>query len=356
MLETQSFRNARKLRSKFYQINWTFSQCIIIKSELIFSQPNYTLHAEMKGPSLEAIRRFKEQQEKKKRDEDERKIRDKLSTLEHRASQGDRKAKQELKRIERIQEQRKKIIEHEQKPSPPVKAGRIGWQNTGSQSSSASSKAKKDETDFDELMRLAKQNNNEIRKPEEPSPKPSIQTKKSQPIVTKNRERITPLTSAITIIPARPQPQRAMPNLHKQTRPQVSTEAMENFKRRQMAMRLAAANRSQRYDPVDEDDDDEDEGSDLDDFVVDDDEEDVQAELSQTLKSVFRYDKRRCDRREAEIDRQYRIMGNSGTFEDLEREERRASRLAAAEDARAQREEDERKRLKKLRLEKASRG
>lgn len=342
----------------------------------------------MKGPSLEAIRRFKEQQELKKRQEDEKKIKQKLSTLEHRASQGDRKAKQELKkfeRIEKIEEERRKNPELFKKPVSN-QSNRNAKQEANSKPSTSRPKFKKDETDFDELMRLAKQNNNEINRAVPPptpkrSDRPTLRKFDPIPII----DPISQPSTITTVQPklkkgdSRPQSSRDLDSdrvsirrelpigatssrVH-ESRLKLSDDVPKSQKQKEMAMRLAAARyRAQqqvRYledcddenDDYDEDDDDDD----LRDFVVDDDEEDARAELNRTLKSVFRYDKRRCDLREAEIDRQYRALNRGGTFEDLEREERRASRLAAAEDARAEKEEEERKRLKKIRLERLHR-
>jgi hypothetical protein len=53
----------------------------------------------MKGPSLDAIMKFNQQQEQKKREEDDRKVQEKLSTIEHRALQGDKKAKVQLNKL-----------------------------------------------------------------------------------------------------------------------------------------------------------------------------------------------------------------------------------------------------------------
>lgn len=281
-----------------------------------------------KGPSLDAIRRFKQQQEEKKREDNERRIKEKLSTLEHRASQGDRKAKQELKKLEQFEKQQDEIKKRPQ----PATSHRV-------QPPQSRPRSHKHETDFEELMKLAKQNNNEIRildKPQEHKNRPDDEVKKDRRHEQKkcdHNER--KIKDKLSVLDHRaPQgDRRARPLSRPVSRPVPRPVPRPVIRH-----------------PNDYDQDEDD--SDLDDFVVDDEEEDVQAELSQTLKSVFRYDKRRCDLREAEIDRQYRAIGNVRTFEDLEREERRASRLAAAEDARAQREEDERKRLKRIRLNK----
>lgn len=123
----------------------------------------------MKGPSIDAIRRFKEQQEQKKQEEDERKIKDKISTLAHRASQGDRKAKIELKKIEKIKEegsrepqpQEKQIFARNSTPSHSTKSSH---NNSAIAAATSAKRAQKVETDFDELMKLAKSNSNEVKK------------------------------------------------------------------------------------------------------------------------------------------------------------------------------------------------
>lgn len=374
---------------------------------------------------MDAIRRFKEQQERKKQEENERKVQEKLSTLEHRANQGDRKAKIVLKQIERSKEEREKEPEVSQKSHKQQNGGNKTARNTSASNNGFAPpkpKPKPIVTDFEELMRLAKQNNNEIRREKTPPPPPAP---KAQPIARRKPiERVAGSVAPVTV------PSRAYPrddNVDNLSRnkpkpplpaPSLSLKEKEEFIRRLAAARgQANANQSSRplpsqrpiasssdnhrlpmrpqtsfkdtrmrpqpypprgrpmyhqappsrydidryrgpqsryggYDDYDdEEEDDYEDEYEQDDFVVDDEDEDVQAELSKTIKSVFRYDKRRCDRREEELDRQYRAIGNVNTFEDLEREERRASRLAAAEDARAQREEEERKRLKKMRKE-----
>lgn len=123
-------------------------------------------------------------------------------------------------------------------------------------------------------------------------------------------------------------------------------QRIQAHKRREASFQLARGRHT--FDRAEEDDEYESDG-----FVVNEDNDDVQDELRKTLRTVFRYDKRRCDLREEELDRQYRAIGRVSTLEDLEREERRAARLAAAEDAEAFRQEEEHKRKKKLRLHKS---
>jgi len=295
----------------------------------------------MKGPSLDAIRKFKELQEKRKREEDEKKIRDKLSTLEHRASQGDRKAKQELKKIETLKEECNRAPKPQSVPK-----------SAPSQISSTVSK-KKPDTDFEELMRLAKQNANQIKRQPEPEPsrksivKSQVAPPKSKPrkpsptIAPSHPISSRPKATHRSNISRPPDPPRSS-QMHR--RPPVATVPMPGPSR-------YIINRN-RYRYEDEEDEEDEDDYESDDFVVDEEDNDVQDEVRKTIRSVFRYDKRRCDLREEELDRQYRAIGRVSTFEDLEREERRASRLAAAEDARALREEEERKKLKKLRLQK----
>lgn len=329
----------------------------------------------MKGPSLDAIRKFKEQQERKKRQEDEKKIKEKLSTLEHRAAQGDRKAKIELKRIEKLKDEKTK------EPEPQVVVSRTQSQPPSAsgikqpERSKAKVQKKKVETDFDELMRLAKQNKNEIKRPQQPPEKP-ITVNSQQPPQSHRQNRPMPINSHQ--IKAKPttnnnqKPKLSTPQQSGSAHGAVKSTAREFVKtpRQEAAIRHRTVvcrpghqadrrpNYGQSYRRNHYDDDDDDEYEDEDDyesdgFVVDEDDEDIQDEVRRTIRSVFRYDKRRCDTREEELDRQYRAIGRVSTFEDLEREERRASRLAAAEDAEAQREEDERKRKKKIRLGKS---
>lgn len=297
---------------------------------------------------MDAIRKFKESQERKKREEDERKIKEKLSTLQHRASQGDRKAKSELRKIEQVNEEKNK------QPSNgnDLKSSHLHHHSSSKNGNHprgadrTTPRPKQKEADFEELMKLAKKNNNEMRLPEEKKvekPKPigdkrpikkvaeepprprdfSVQKQTTTPKATLMRCASGKLAQHQPIHPKLPTPATV---IHRQPVPSYS--------------------RMRQYDDEEpEDDQYEDDG-----FVVDEDEDEAREELQRTLKSVFRYDRRRCDLREEELDRQYRAIGKVTTFEDLEREERRASRLAAMEDARAQREEEERKRLKKIRL------
>lgn len=296
----------------------------------------------MVGPSLEAIRRFKEQQERKKRDELEKKVQEKLSTLEYRASKGDRKAKQDLKKIEKIKEERPKLP-----PPKPAEPARLEQKQV--------SKTKRaTATDFEELMKLAKQNSNEIRRSEKPEPetklkpkqKPIVKTK-PEPVVEPRSEHKPKLKPNSIPNPGSNMNLNLKPKPMLQPKPIPSTyEAPRHQKYIKPPVRPVRMMRRYEYeDEYEEEDDYEADG-----FVVDDEYDDAREELSKTLKSVFRYDKRRCDLREEEIDRQYRAIGRVSTFEDLEREERRASRLAALEDAKALKEEEERKRMKKLRL------
>lgn len=283
----------------------------------------------MVGPSLEAIRKFKEQQERRKREELEKKVQDKLSTLEHRASKGDRKAKQELKRIEKIKEERPKL-------PPPKQPGQPKLE----QKQPVKGK-KRTETDFEELMRLAKQNTNEIKKPAKAEPEPKLKPKPKPMVKTRPETVVDPRPEQKLKLKPKPDQMhkpRPIPGAHEPPRHQKYMKAPVSMRMRH--------NYGNDYDDEYEDEDD----YESDGFVVDDEYDDAREELNQTLKTVFRYDKRRCDLREEEIDRQYRAIGRVSTFEDLEREERRASRLAAMEDARALKEEEERKRLKKLRL------
>lgn len=322
----------------------------------------------MKGPSIDAIKRFKEQQEQKKREENERKIQEKLNTLEHRSTQGDRKAKQELKKI-------RNKIENPPPPPPSQSSSKLHKREASKDvTNRPKSKSKSAATfNFEELMNVAKQNNNQIREkpqPKPPSPetlripkkKPSIQNLEPirqpkpnrEPVRTTNNRasRETQPTNR-NVHQSRNIPQSR--NVAQSSRnilprsappPRESYPPFRNFPSHEHLMH-------QRRPMPSTSREEEEEDYESDGFVVSDGEDDAQAELAETLRSVFRYDRRRCDLREEELDRQYRAIGNVSTFEDLEREERRAARLAAAEDARAQREEDERKRLKKLRLEKA---
>lgn len=329
----------------------------------------------MKGPSLDAIRRFKEQQERKKQEDDEKKVKEKLSTLEHRAAQGDRKAKQELKRIEKVREERSKIPELQPERKYDGQTKYVSKPNDASTTRATNSKQRRVETDFDELMRLAKSNNNQIRREDEPK-----NCAQSSKIVKKNPDdrdrekrsypdvKITPkdvkivLNSKLKHDEKRKQfvdPRNLSHRLlHQATTSKRATCVPSQMIRKPLPPppdRFARDYPVRRYNHAYDDDYDEDDYEqddyEQDDFVVDGDDEDVSDEVRRTIKSVFRYDKRRCDLREEELDRQYRSIGKVSTFEDLEREERRASRLAAAEDAKEFRDEEERKRLKKVRLQ-----
>ena len=331
----------------------------------------------MKKPSLDAIRRFKEQQERKKLEETERKIQEKLSTLEHRAAQGDRKAKTELKVFERNKEQEKQDkqeLDHTARNNRATKDGRK--KETKPPIVSHNGPTKRVMTDFDELMRLAKNNTNEIRR-EEPKPVPTI--KRIQRVQKKPEESISNPSQASTSKPVvRPQ---QLTHQHKNVQKQQAKESysppptlrvppptsrLPPTSARLPPARLPAArlppvrlpptrlpppsHSRVQYSRYDEDDEDfEDDDYEQDDFVVDEDDDDTQNEVSKTIRSVFGYDRRRCDLREAELDRQYRQIGRVSTFEDLEREERRASRLAALEDAQELRVEEERKKMKRMR-------
>lgn len=305
----------------------------------------------MKGPSLDAIRKFKEAQERKKREEDERRVQEKLSTLQHRASQGDRKAKTELKKIEQIKEERAKAPSNKVDFNPHSSHMHYNSSSKNGQHSRVTDKTlirpKQKEADFEELMKLAKQNNNEMRppKPHEPA-KPVSDKKPIKKMVKEELPRIREPTVQKLIRQPQMQPVNSRLVQPRPMHPKMHTSA--TVIQRQPA---PSYSRMRRYEQDDDDEPDDDYYED-DGFVVDEDEDEAREELQRTLKSVFRYDRRRGDLREEELDRQYRAIGKVTTFEDLEREERRASRLAALEDARAQREEEERKRLKKIRLNK----
>lgn len=375
----------------------------------------------MKGPSLDAIRRFKQEQELKKREEEEERLKAKLSTLKHRANQGDRKAKQELKKLEQIEEERNKRppdYGQQQQKNVNKATSSSGHQqsNDQKQKSLANKKpVKKVEMDFDELMSIAKKNINEIKKPAE-SQKSEEKTQKINKIKKKvvvdaidwdevdRRNKSSEKVKSLKIVDVKgPTNKQTLSKAKVPIDPKkaLQDERIQAAKRREAAMAAAAARRAassnasineaptrgkfqmqynrpsvssssshihhnrppmqvhqldyrdrvrNRYDDYDEEEEEDEDDYQADGFVVDDDEDDAQDALRETLRTVFRYDRRRCDLREEELDRQYRAIGSVNNFEDLEREERRASRLAAAEDAKAQRDEDERKRLKKIRL------
>lgn len=341
----------------------------------------------MNGPSLEAIRRFKEQQERKKKEEEEKKIKEKLITLEFRATHGDRKAKQELKRIESIKQNCNKQPELQQsdnnlerRSNKPKSNLSINKNNELATKSKQSIKFKKVETDFDELMKLAKQNTNEIKKPplspSSRSDKPKQQERKKKLDSVSNIKEKVPISKHNSLIPDKKSKQEVKrvennkqdrnrkPDVRPTTFNHIASNSCKlkadhiigkNFVQRAAHIYNAPArNRpiGSHYGSINGyyRDEDEEDDYEADGFVVDDGDDDAQDELRKTLKSVFRYDRRRCDLREEELDRQYRAIGRVSTFEDLEREERRASRLAAEEDSKALREEEERKRLKKIRL------
>lgn len=325
-----------------------------------------------KGPSLDAIKRFKEQQEQKKREEDERKIREKLNTLEHRSTHGDRKAKQVLKKI-------RDTIEKPPPPQTPTSSShkRESSRNTTSTQSVTKPKPKTSSNfDFEELMKIAKQNKDKAREkpqtlptlsdivsvpkknPLNKTPEPTRQVKSKPKSIEPERSNKAPareIPQIRNVAPppqSRDRPQKNMPPRDIQPRnmppknmpPRDMPPKYRDYPpQRQMMPSRRPIPSTSRYEDEYESDG----------FVVSDEDDDARAELNETLRSVFRYDRRRCDLREEELDRQYRAIGNVSTFEDLEREERRASRLAAAEDARALRDEEERKRLKKLRFEKS---
>lgn len=313
----------------------------------------------MKGPSIDAIRRFKEQQEQKKREEDERRIKEKINTLEHRAAQGDRKAKQELRKIENIKEERKNNPESQVKQSNNQSHNRLNGSELGqsrpSRSTAPTKRPQNVETDFEELMRLAKQNTNEIKKPDPPKQTREEVKQKSEayrdkePTTSKNDVGPSRVPQPVTnkLRPQAKQPHSEATKQRNDSKPLPSLEQrIQAHKRKESALSLS---RNRHVPEFDEDED----NYESDGFVVDDEGDDARDELDRTLKSMFRYDKRKCDLREQELDRQYRAIGRVSTFEDLEREERRASRLAAAEDAAALKAEEDRKRKKKLRLQKS---
>lgn len=333
----------------------------------------------MKGPSLDAIRRYKEQQEQKKREDEEQRVQQKLATLEHRASKGDRKAKQELKVIEQIKESRNKPLDPgnapaRSKPGSSLKQQPRVPQNQPHSKQAIPKKSKGSLTDFEELMRLAKQNKNEMRKPaeipkqstarDERIPRSQDRQISAKPIVTQSDQRRT-MSASSSKIPESKRPPVVQNSIKPIVKPNtqyprtnISRPPLDNRPRlsasrpppNMINRNVARRQQVNRFDDDDDDDYYDEDDYEEDDFVVDEDDDAAQDEVSKTIRSVFGYDKRRCDMREAELDRQYRAIGRVNTFEDLEREERRATKLAAMEDARAQREEEERKRLKKIRL------
>lgn len=315
----------------------------------------------MKGPSLDAIRKFKQEQEEKKKLEYDRKEREKLTTLEHRAAQGDRKAKTQLKQIEKVQEDRGRSKDLQKNHTSRASSSAADQRSADDRSTKQNGKTfsnrpKQSGLDFDELMKLASSNTNEVKHEErrKPIPKQRRPIDRIQSSVQHtSRERLASSTvqegkelvasKSITKQPVKvvgpskaPQPSVS----HIERRPMMKYQAPGHARPRVPA----------RRDYYGDDYDDEDDEYESDGFIVDEDDDEVKDELNKTLRTVFRYDKRRCDLREQELDRQYRAIGRVNTFEDLEREERRASRLAAAEDAEAQRDLEERKRLKRQRL------
>lgn len=330
----------------------------------------------MKGPSSEAIKKFKLQLEQKKRDEYDRKVQGKLSTLKHRAAQGDKKAKQQLKIIEKEDQERSKPSEPQKSHVVSKERASLDAQSSsksigGSNTKCPASRPKKLETDFEELMKLAVNNKNEVKhevvrekrtvdRNKLPRLPPNVHVADRGPALPALPQ---PGTQAKVIArkPSQPELRQISSSSHMQTtsghlrRPQPS---VSNCVRRPVISEPATAYQARPRLPVrrayrDDDEYDAEEGDDdyeSDGFVVHDEDDEVRDELDKTIRTMFRYDKRRCDLRERELDRQYRAIGRVSTFEDLEREERRASRLAAAEDARAFREEEERKRLKKMKL------
>lgn len=304
----------------------------------------------MKKPSIDAIRRFKEQQKRKKLEETERKIQEKLSTLEHRAARGDRKAKTELKIIEKAKEERIRRPEVHEKHNHGDKRLKDPRKHDNNNSRSTNKRPMQAETDFDELMRLAANNNNQLRREE--VKRPSSPLLRTPSIAKKCRDATSPPTrpSSKQPLPTQSSSRTTVRLLPSSQQLQIRQGSMKPLPPRPIS-ESNARNYQIRADYYDEDDEDDYEDDyEQDGFVVDEDDAEVRDEVSKTIKSVFGYDKRRCDLREAELDRQYRQIGRVSTFEDLEREERRASRLAAVEDARAAREEEERKRLKRLRM------
>lgn len=359
----------------------------------------------MKGPSLEAIRKFKEQQEKKKVQDEERRIQEKLSTLNHRAAQGDKKAKSSLIKIEKI-EKEKSLVDNLAKSQHVNRSSKSGSSSQTKQNGNKPnkgttiSKPKVSEFNFEDLMKMAKQNTNQMVKPtpqvaaiQETVPEVAVFKKSKEPLERRKvqvverrineRERLPPpvhrqaphveRTAKSVPIHRGPQVERIVKSTPIKTDRIVNQRSLvanknivHNAPSNRMIIQSSGSSSSSQYQQnriitnrprivhrPREDDYDDDDYDDLDDFVVEDEEDEVdeqEEELRRTLKSVFRYDKRRCDRREEELDRQYRAIGRVSTFEDLEREERRASRLAAMEDAEAQREEEDRKRKKALKF------
>lgn len=315
----------------------------------------------MKGPSLEAIKKFKQLQEEKKRLEYDKKIKEKLTTLEHRAAHGDKKAKTQLKQIEKDGEDRSKPSDskssHSTRPSSSaIAAGSNNAKATKHNVKSSSNRPKQAGFDFDELMKLAANNTNEVKKVEkkEPGPVERRPNARCPPDVLQaiperlaiNSKPTTKMVAPTQVVPkssTKPPAERA--KLHPSATHLERQPVFRHHMPQQVRPRMPPRRLYRDDDEYDDEDDYESDG-----FVVDDDDDEVQDELKKTLRTVFRYDKRRCDLREQELDRQYRAIGRVNTFEDLEREERRATRLAAAEDAEALRDLEERKRLKKQRL------
>lgn len=327
----------------------------------------------MKGPSLDAIRRFKSEQELKKKEDEEKKIKEKMAILEHRAAQGDRKAKIDLKKF-------KDAIE---KPPPDPKTHVTSSLPLSKHSNKAPNKPpvaaqackkQKPPADFEELMKIAKQNATAGPKPiakpqQQPPPPPPPQPAPALPVRTGMVARKVikkPEPGRIkTPAPISNRAPPRNPNVSQPTRPAITSQASRPSTNQQVSRSFPAhrahrpipanqvargfhpshAPRYRRDDYYDDEDEDEDEYE-SDGFVVDEEDDDIQSELRNTIRSVFNYDKRRCDLREMELDREYRAIGPVSTFEDLEREERRASRMAAVEDAKELRLEEERKRAK----------
>lgn len=310
----------------------------------------------MKSPSLAAIIKFKQEQENKKLQERERIQAQKQKLYETRAAQGDRKAKSQLKLLEKKTKDREEALRY-QRPScskePQLKNP---------------PKKEKKNLDFSELMKLAQNNAKQPSKIEcNQQAQRSMENKKREEMISEHyRHKKRSAEAGNRHIPmVKPKLPASLPrtNMPPQSAKPSAFQARKEYTSQKIFTKPVtnynyipknSIRKPLHYDDEDEDEYEEDDEYDeeMDDFIVDDEEDEAKAELDKTLKHMFRYDKRKSDLREMECDREYRQIGRVANFEDLEREERRASRLAAIEDARALKEEEDRKRAKLLRKQK----
>lgn len=135
----------------------------------------------MNGPSLDAIRKFKELQARKKEEEKLKFNESKLSTLEHRAAQGDKKAKRQLKDLEqaKVDQNAREAKEALRKEKERERKNKIN--EVAPPRPHVTKEVRKDYS-FEELMQIAKKNKNLPNLNNPDKTKPTAGKTKQQPI------------------------------------------------------------------------------------------------------------------------------------------------------------------------------